>query len=325
MAQGEELLIGEPAERDRDGLRRLFEGAGYVCTVPSDPNQARDLVKRKFFPVALIDLDFGGTSEGLALAAYIAEHSRPTKVVLMAGRRSFEAAVDALRVGVVDIVSKRPDQVDRLRSAVQTAVDRYHAGSKESSLLREMRAVLDDSMKIMLALGRKVYGAGADSSGAGLQMKPAILVIDEDQGFLQQAASLLADKPWDVSAELSGGSGLDKASTFSFQIICVRDELADLPGQMLLRSAQSQRGGALGLLYSQVGAGRIDRYEAGQVTGSEAPFRGPEHLVARLSELVDELSVMRQERRHLQAFRKDHGPFLKRFAELKARIETLGD
>lgn len=324
MAQGEELLIGEPAERDREGLRRLFEGAGYVCTVPSDPNQARDLVKRKFFPAALIDLDFGGTSEGLALAAYIAEHSRPTKIVLMAGRRSFEAAVDALRIGVVDIVSKRPDQVDRLRQAVQMALDRYHAGHKESSLLREMRSVLDDSMKIMLTLGRKVYGSG-DSSGAGLQMKPTILIVDEDQSFLQQAASLLAEKSWDVSAELSGGSGLDKASTFSFQIVCARDELADLPGQMLLRSAQSQRGSALGLLYSQAGAGRIDRYENGQVRATESPFRGPEHLVARLSELVDELSVMREERRHLQAFRKDHGPFLKRFAELKARIDTLGD
>lgn len=324
MAQGEELLIGEPVERDREGLRRLFEGEGYVCTVATDSNQARDLVKRKFFPTALIDLDFGGTSEGLALAAYIAEHSPPTKVVLMAGRRSFEAAVDALRVGVVDIVSKRPDQVDRLRGAVQTAVDRYHAGHKESSLLREMRSVLDDSMKIMLALGRKVYGAG-DSSGAGLQMKPAILIIDEDQRFLQEVATLLADKAWDVSAEMSGGSGLDKASTFSFQIICTRDELADLPGQMLMRSAQSQKGGALGLVYSQAGAGRIDRYEAGQMRGSESPFRGPEHLVARLSALVDELSVMREERRHLQAFRRDHGPFLKRFADLKTRIETLGD
>lgn len=326
MANGEELLIAEPVERDREGLRKLFDSAGYICTASVDGAQARDVVKRKFFPVALVDLDFGGTNEGLSLAAYIAESSRPTKVVLMSGRRAYEAAVDALRLGVVDIVSKRPDQVDALRTAVQRALDRYHAGNKDSTLLREVRAVLDDATKLLLALGRRAYGgAGGDSSGAGLQMKPAILVIDENQAFLQQVANLLAEKPWDISVELSGGSGLDKASTFSFQIICVRDELADLPGQMLLRSSQSQKTGSLGLLYSQQGNGRIDRYEGGYVKKSDTPFRGAAHLVERMEQLVGELGAMREERRYLQAFRAEHGPFLKRFADLKVRIDSLTD
>lgn len=325
MAKGEELLIAESAERDREGLRKLFDSEGYVSTVCTDSAQARDLVKRKFFPAALIDLDFGGTNEGLALATYIQEHSRPTKIVLIAGRRSFEAAVDALRVGVVDIVSKRPDQVEHLRAAVHRAVDRYYAGYKESSLLREVAAVLDDAMKILLAQGRKLQGGSTDSSGSGLRMKPAILVIDENQAFLQETAALLADKEWDVSVELSGGSGLDKASTFSFQIVCVRDELGDLPGQMLMRSAQGQRSGSLGLLYSQVGEGRIERYEAGQVKTTDTPFRGPAHLVERLSALVDEVASLREERRYLQGLRSEHGPFLKRFADLKVRIDALSD
>ncbi|HEX7479537.1 MAG TPA: response regulator [Polyangiales bacterium] len=324
MSQGEELLIAETAERDREGLRRLFDSEGFVSTVCVDAAQARDLVKRKFFPAALIDLDFCTTNGGLELATYIQQHSRPTRIVLMAGRRSFEAAVEALRAGVVDIVSKRPDQVEHLRAAVHVAVDRYRAGSKDSSLLREVRSVLEDAMRIMLTLGRRVYGGG-DSSGAGLQMKPAILIIDEDQRFLQQTANLLADKPWDVSVEMSGGSGLDKASTFSFQIVCVCDELADLPGQMLLRSAQSQRVAALGLLYSRAGQGHVDRYEQGQIKATEAPFRGPEHLLEKLAALVDEVQALREERRYLQAFRADHGPFLKRFADLKVRIESLSD
>jgi DNA-binding NtrC family response regulator len=323
MAKGEELLIAESAERDREGLRKLFDGDGYVSTVCVDAAQARDLVKRKFFPVALIDLDFGGMSEGISLANYIQENSRPTKIVLIAGRRSFEAAVDALRVGVVDIVSKRPDQIDHLRAAVHRALDRHYAGNKDNSLLREVSAVLDDSMKILLAQGRRLLGG--DSSGAGLRMKPAILIVDESQAFLQELANLLADKPWDVSVELSGGSGLDKASTFSFQIICVRDELSDLPGQMLLRSAQAQKTGSLGLLYSQVGDGHVDRYENGQIKSTDAPFRGAAHLVERMHALVEEVASLREERRYLQALRAEHGPFLKRFADLKVRIDGLSD
>jgi DNA-binding response OmpR family regulator len=322
MAQGEELLIAEGAERDRDGLRKLFEGDNYVCTVAGSVEQAQDLLRRKFFPVALIDLDFGGTNEGLSLANYIEQHSRPTRVVMITSRRSFEAAVLALRAGVVDIVNKRPDQVDHLRAAVNLALDRYHSGSKDSLLLREARAVLDDAMRILVGLGRKLYG-GDGSSGAGFKMKPAILIIDEDQAFLQRIANLLTDKPWEVSVEMSGGSGLDKASTFSFQIVCVREELADLPGQMLLRSAQSQKTSTLGLLYSEVGTGHIDRYELGQPKASDTPFRGAAHLVDALAAMVQELGRVREERRYLQAFRAEHGPFFKRFAELKARIDSL--
>ena len=322
MAQGEELLIAESSERDRDGLRKLFEADGYVCTAPDGIPHAQDLLRRKFFPVALIDLDFGGTNEGLALADYIQQHSRPTRIVMITSRRSFDAAVSALRVGVVDIVNKRPDQVEHLRSAMSLALDRYHSGSKDSLLLREARAVLDDAMRILVGFGRRIYG-GEGSSGASFKMKPAILIIDEDQAFLQETANLLAHKPWEVSVEMSGGSGLDKASTFSFQIVCAREELADLPGQMLMRSAQSQKPNTLGLVYSEFAESRIDRYEAGQCKASDAPFRGPAHLIDALETLVDELAVVREERRYLQALRTDHGPFFKRFADLKARIDSL--
>jgi DNA-binding response OmpR family regulator len=322
MAQGEELLIAEGTERDREGLRKLFDSEGFVCTVTANSEQARDLLRRKFFPVALVDLDYGGTNEGLALATYIEQHSRPTKIVMLTSRRSFDAAVRALRIGVVDIVNKRPDQIEHLRAAVGMAVDRYHSGTKDSALFREARAVLDESMRIMVGLCRKSYGADG-SSGSGLKIKPAILIVDEQQPFLQALADLTRDKPWDVSVELRGGPGLDRASSFSFQIVCVRDELMDLSGHVLLRSAQTQQHSPLGLLYSQVGAGRIDRYEQGQAKASETPFRGPEHLVEALRRAVDELVQLREERRYMQAFRAEYGPFFKRYAELKARIDLL--
>ena len=95
-------------------------------------------------------------------------------------------------------------------------------------------------------------------------MKPTILLIDEDQKFLQELAALLANKPWEVSVELSGGSGLDRASSFQFQIVAVREQLVDLPGQMVIKSAQGQQGKALGVLYSSQGEGRIERSDEGR-------------------------------------------------------------
>ena len=40
----------------------------------------------------------------------------------------------------------------------------------------------------MIALGRKLYGT--EGSSSGLKIKPAILIVDEDQHFLQQVANL---------------------------------------------------------------------------------------------------------------------------------------
>jgi DNA-binding NtrC family response regulator len=318
---GDELLIADSVERDREGLRKLFDDLGYVCTASGDPATARELVKRKYFPAAIIDVDFGSTGGGLAFVRFIEEQSNPTRVVVLTGRRSFEEAVEAFRRGVVDVVSKRPDQIAHLQSAVARAIDLSHSGGDRSNaLMREIKDLLEDALRIMFAMGRKLYGG--DTSGGGLAIKPAILVIDEDQGFLKQVAAALGDKPWDVSVELSGGSGLDRASTFSFQIVAAREQLTDLPGHMLLRSTQVQQPQTLGLVYSPGPGGKAERYEGGRVTRAWA-MSSPADLLGCLEELVTELQVRREERRYMQAFRSEHGAFLKRFAELKARIDSL--
>lgn len=319
---GEELLIADGVDTDREGLRRMFEGRGFVCTAVSEPSAAQELVRRKFFPAAIIDLDFGGVGGGLDFARFVQETSRPTRLVMLAGRRSFEAAVDALRLGVIDVVSKRPDQIEHLAATVHRAIDLSHSGDKGGALMREVKGVLDEAVRILFTMGKKVYGG--ESSGAGLAIKPAILIIDEDQQLVRNLAGLLGDKPWDVSVELSGGAGLDKASTFSFQLVAARRALSDLPGDMLLRSAQAQQTQTLGLVYELGAEGRAERFEGGKSTKSW-PCAGPEDVVRCMQELVAEIAQRREERRFMQAFRSDHGAFLKRFAELKLRIDALTD
>jgi DNA-binding NtrC family response regulator len=322
MTQGAELLIADSVDRDREGLRRMFDGEGYVCTAVKSNEEAHGLIQRKFFPVAVIDLDFEKLNGGLDLARFIAEKSSPTRIILLTSRRTFEAALGAMRLGLLDIVSKHPDQIAYLSGAVRKAVERYLAGDKDSTLLTEVRSVMEEAIKIMMGMYKKIYGDESSASIAGPMMKPMILIIDEDQQFLKEVAQQIVETDWEVSVELSGGAGLDKASTFAFQIVAVCDELTDLPGQILIKSVQAQQKKTLGLLYSRSG-GRIDRYEEGKITGSDRPFSGARQLVSKLGQLVDELDTMRRERRYLQAFRSEHSGFLKRYAELKMRIDSL--
>lgn len=63
--------------------------------------------------------------------------------------------------------------------------------------------------------------------------------------------------------------------------------------------------------------------DQGQVEETERPFDGPAHLVRRLDLLAQELGTRAQERRFIQAFRSDHEQFVRRYAELKLKIDRL--
>jgi hypothetical protein len=51
------------------------------------------------------------------------------------------------------------------------------------------------------------------------------------------------------------------------------------------------------------------------------PFTEAPQLIARLDELSEAWRVKTKERRYLQAFREKHYDFLRRFVEIKTKIE----
>lgn len=321
MAQGDELLIVDANPGHQQGMRKLFEDAGYVCTATGNIAEARELLEQKFFPAALVDLDVERAGAGLDLLRAARERSPATAVVVLTGRRSCEAAIAAFRLGAADVVFKQPDQVEHLKNAVGAACDRNRATKGDDAIFEQIQHVLDESFRVMLALARKVYRDVSTGSG---QAKPRVLVVEGDQDFLQRLARLLADKDWEIAAEMAGGAALDKASEHVFDVVAARDELMDLPGGMVVKTMQASRAEMVGLVYSKPGSeGRIERYVEGRAEDVDRPFEGPEHLVRKLEEVVERLGATQRDRRTIQAFRSDHEDFFRRFAELKLRIDRM--
>ena len=122
---------------------------------------------------------------------------------------------------------------------------------------------------------------------------------------------------------MNGGGALDRGSSTKLDIIATRDELPDLRGSMVIRSIQAQHGDVLGLLYTTEGDGKIERIEHGQVEDVDRPFTGAAQLIEKIDAVVEELGTRTQERRFIQAFSADHRDFLKRYAELKLKIDRL--
>ncbi len=320
---GEELLIVDSVDRDREGLRRYYDQKGYVCTAAQSRSEAREYIERKFFPAALVDLDVDTPNGGLELIRFIRERSRQTAVILMTNRRSFEGAVSGLRLGVEDIVVKNPDEVEHMRKAVALAASRYRTRDEGGDFYREIRAVLNESFKVILELARRTYG---DLSAAVAPIKPKILFVDGDGEFLNALAPLVQNERWEIFADMSGGAALDRGSRERIDILVARSELPDLRGSMVIKTLQADHTELVGLLYHAAGSdGHIDHLERGQVENTIRPFETPEHLVAVVRRMIGRLAVKAEERRLIQAFRAEHTDYWRRYAKVKSQVDNLID
>jgi len=320
---GQQLLIVDSRETDREGLKKLFEDLGYHTSTTGSGTEARDLVGRRFFPVALVDMDTGGPGAGLDVIRRIQEISRPTTIVMLTGRRSFEGAVDAIRLGVRDVVFKRPEQIGRLRDVVAAACDVAKAeDTSGSDVLRETAAVLDDAFRIMLDMGRRMHH---DVSMARGEFRPKILIIDGEQDFLEELAEGIQQKNWSFAASMSGGDGLDKAVRSRFDLVAARMELMDLRGSMVLKTIQAQNPETIGIVYSLAGDGHLGVFKEGRMDDGERPFLGPKHLIEKMETIVNELATTRRDRKVIQAFRAANEPFFRRYAQLKLRLGRILD
>ncbi len=320
MARGDELLIVDGTEAHREGMRSMFDGEGYVCTATGSSSHALELVSSKYFPVALVDLDVDQPAAGLDLLRAIRDRSKATTVIMLTGRRSYEGAVDAFRLGARDVVLKRPEQVGILRDSVRDACERSRA-REDDDLLAVVRTTLDASFQVMLDMARKLHSE--KSSGASKQ-RASVLIVDADTKLLEEVITLSKDKPWDLAPEPSGGSALDRAGEKRFDIVVCRDELHDLRGTMVVKTIQASTQDTMALVYSKPGPeGTLARFVEGKPTDVKRPFLGAKDLVQALEDLTRLLLATDRDRRVIRAFREQHADFFRRYAELKQRIDRV--
>jgi len=115
------VLIAEDNEQTAQQLRSLLEGPlGLRVDVAEDGKQALDALKRNFYSLFLTDLKMPRL-DGMELIQQIEELQIPVTVVVMTGHGSVENAVEAMRRGAFDFLTK-PLDVDRLELIIRRAL-----------------------------------------------------------------------------------------------------------------------------------------------------------------------------------------------------------
>ena len=154
-------------------LRRVLEREGHRVVEAESETAAEATLADPGLDVVLIDLTLGQTS-GLRLLDRIKSHHEGVEVVIMTGHASIESAVDCMRRGAFDYLTKPFDDVHRVRSTVAKAIERRRLLQRNRELERELEErsgapVLVGGSASMRALVRRIEGLGHNESHVLIQ------------------------------------------------------------------------------------------------------------------------------------------------------------
>lgn len=324
---GAEVLLIDRDPRVQKGMLELLSAAELHVTGISDPAEAWPLLDRRFFSVVVVDLDTPGPNGGLETISTVKLMSPTSMVVALTPRKSFEAAVEAIRLGAVDVIFKEPQSVGYLRTRVLAAAGRSADEREIDSVLEEVKKTHDSFLKELMAADRRAIDLenqvkGIDpGTGAGEAIR--ILVAASDDSMVRALSSPPLDG-FEFGVALSGGQALDVCGAREYHIAMVGPDLPDLPSSLVLSSIKSQSPDMLTLSYSPPGpSGRVDIVETSRTIPVLEQWKDKGELIERLPELAEAFRVKARERRYVQAFRERHYEFLRKFVALKAKIGRL--
>jgi two-component system response regulator HydG len=133
------LLIADDEKHVAEGLRLLLEAEGYETATAEDGVLAWDLVSTGEFDLVLADLHMPGL-DGLELFARMREKGIDTEVIFITGESSIDSAVEAMRSGAYDYLSK-PLDVARLKALIPRALEKYQVRTANRELQKRLESL----------------------------------------------------------------------------------------------------------------------------------------------------------------------------------------
>ncbi len=151
------ILIGDDQPDVLRALRLLLKPEGYAVEAAGSAGELLAAVRECDFDAVLMDMNYvrGSTSgqEGLDLLSRIQQADATLPVVVMTAWSSVELAVEAMRRGARDFVTK-PWKNERLLAILRTQVELGRALRKGRQLEQENLLLRDDARPLLIAQSR---------------------------------------------------------------------------------------------------------------------------------------------------------------------------
>ena len=322
---GVQVLVLDGDVRVHSGIAQLLSEVQLHVTSVHEAEAAIALVEKQFFSVALIDIDTPSPGAGIETIRAIKRLSPTSMVIAMTPRRSYDDAVEAVRAGAIDLILKAPESVAYLKERVLDAAGRSVGKREVDSVLDDVRGVHEEFLQRFMEAERRAIdladkAAGRDPKRSVLE-ELRVLVVDEVDDFVSSMTEN-APKGFTFVHATSGGEGLDRISSGAFHYAMIAEDITDLPASTLARTIRNQHPDTVVMTFlGPAENGRVELVETAGTRTIVKPFSEAKQLVDRLGELAEAWQAKAREARYTQAFREKHYDFLRRYVELKTKIE----
>ncbi|MBZ5580526.1 MAG: sigma-54 dependent transcriptional regulator [Acidobacteriia bacterium] len=134
------ILIVDDELVVRDSLGKWFTSEGYAAFPVANAREALEKIQQNEFDIALIDIKMPGM-DGMELQARLKEADPELTVMIMTGYASVETAVQALKRGAYDYITK-PVDPDELSHLVSNALEHRRAKREVVRLRDNLQEIL---------------------------------------------------------------------------------------------------------------------------------------------------------------------------------------
>lgn len=126
------ILIADDEKAIRKTLREILEYENYKVDEAEDGQKAYEMLKDGEYDVALCDIKMP-KMDGMEVLEKLKKEGLETQIIMISGHGTIDTAVDAVKKGAFDFISKPPD-LNRLLITVRNALDK-------STLVTETRVL----------------------------------------------------------------------------------------------------------------------------------------------------------------------------------------
>ena len=134
MAYRGKVLVVDDEEGFCELLDTLLTKEGFEVETTTDPAECQDLIQENDYDLVFLDLKMSG-SDGLQILRFIKEFDENIVVIMVTAYGTIESAVEAMKYGAYDYVTK-PFQKDEFLRLTRKAWDKRKL-LVEMSVLRE--------------------------------------------------------------------------------------------------------------------------------------------------------------------------------------------
>lgn len=212
------ILLMEDDATVAKGLKLVLDEEGYGVDVATTGQGALDSAEQKAFDLLVADLRLPDM-DGMEVIRQVKQTRPETGVIVITGYANVHTAVDAMKTGAFDYLSKPFTEADFLGRVAAAMQKRKQRDGKEA-----------------VAPDEAAPEEPGETAAAGLR----VLVVEDEPSVANGIRMILNEQGFDTEIAGTGEAGINMITDAHFDLLVIDLRLPDMDGKQVIRQAAQQ-------------------------------------------------------------------------------------